>query len=83
MLEVEVVASEEVGEMNWVGESQGCPEAIKAAGIQMACLLELDKRWYRAQLQWPLTTTRWQVAPSWPSRLCLPPLPPGSLKAYP
>ena len=30
----------EVGKMNWVGESQGCPEAIKAPGVQMGCLLE-------------------------------------------
>ena len=30
----------EVGKMNWVGESQSCPEAIKAPGVQMGCLLE-------------------------------------------
>lgn len=34
--------------MNWVGKSQGCPEAVKAAGMHMGCLLETGRGWYGA-----------------------------------
>lgn len=66
----------EVGKMNWVGESQGCPEAIKAAGIQMACLLETGPGG-GTRLTTAVCTSHHQMAmaPSWPSRALLAPTP--------
>ena len=68
--------------MNWVGESQGCPEAIKAPGVQMGCLLETGLGVVQgSQLQCAQATTRWRWQFLGPAELCVPPPPPGSLKA--